>query len=63
MKQHEFAHVRMKHRFRDEFFKKSWEEKLMSILAEKGAQGWDLKAAYREMLAMHTHLIFSREKS
>ena len=53
----------MEHGLEDEFSMKSWEEKLMSILAEMGDKGWDLKSAHHETLARHTHLIFSREKS
>jgi len=40
--------------------KKIWEEKLENILADMGENGWDLKALH--IHALHTHLIFSREK-
>jgi hypothetical protein len=61
MKKFEFKHVRMKHGFKCEFSKKHWENKLESILAEMGDKGWDLKSLLSH--AMHTHLIFGREKS
>jgi hypothetical protein len=63
MKQYEFKHVRMEHGISGKKYQTPWEDHLMSILTEKGEQGWDLKAAYRETMATHTHLIFSREKS
>ncbi len=53
----------MNHGIQCEFFKKDWEIKLESILAEMGDKGWDLKSVYNEAFTMHTHLIFGREKS
>jgi len=63
MNQYEFEHVRMEHGIEGQLSKERWEEKLTSILVEKGDNGWDLKSAYSEALTMHTHLIFGREKS
>jgi hypothetical protein len=63
MKKYEFKHVRMIHGFKAQTFKKHWEQKLNRILEEMGNNGWDLKSTHCEAFAMHTHLIFSREKS
>lgn len=63
MRRYEFKHVRMQHGIVGELFREHWEGRLLSILAELGDEGWDLKSAHRETLAFHTHLIFGREKS
>ena len=63
MKKYEFKHVRMNHGFIGQLSKEHWEGKLESILAEMGDKGWDLKSGHSEAFSMHTHLIFSREKS
>ena len=63
MRKYEFKHVRMKHGFKGQLYKKHFEGKLESILAEMGDKGWDLKSSYSEAFTMHTHLIFGREKN
>ena len=60
-KKYEFEHVRMTHGVEGELSKKLWEEKLENILADMGEKGWDLKTLH--IHALHTHLIFGREKS
>jgi hypothetical protein len=60
MKKCEFDHARMAHGVEGELLKNIWEEKIEKILAEMGEKGWDLKAFHTH--AMHTHLIFGREK-
>ena len=61
VKKYEFKHVRMNHGVEGDLSKKVWEEKLENTLADMGENGWDLKALH--IHALHTHLIFSREKS
>jgi len=61
VKKYEFKHVRMNHGVEGDLLKKIWEEKLENVLADMGENGWDLKALH--IHALHTHLIFSREKS
>jgi hypothetical protein len=63
VKQYEFEHVRMEHGVVGQLSKTRWEEKLTSILAKMGDEGWDVKSVYSEAGTMHTHLIFGREKS
>jgi len=60
VKKYEFKHIRMNHGVEGDLSKKIWEEKLENILADMGENGWDLKALH--IHALHTHLIFSREK-
>ena len=61
MKKYEFEHVRMTHGVEGELSKNFWEEKIENILADMGEKGWDLKAFH--IHALHTHLIFGRERS
>ena len=61
MKKYEFEHVRMTHGVEGELSKNFWEEKIENILADMGEKGWDLKAFHTH--ALHTHLIFGRERS
>ena len=60
MKKYEFDHIRMTHGVEGELSKNLWEEKIENILADMGEKGWDLKAFH--IHALHTHLIFGREK-
>ena len=61
MKKFEFKHIRVNHGVEEDLSKRIWEEKIENVLADMGERGWDLKALH--IHALHTHLIFSREKS
>jgi len=60
MKQIEYKHVRHAWKLGEQFSQERFDEMLMSMLAEHGREGWDLKGVIYEG-GLHAHFIFGRE--
>ena len=60
----EYKHVRFDYGYFGFRPKHNFHEKLMSLLNENAADGWELKGCFHEgFINRHAHLIFGRQKS